>query len=151
MTTLLPLAHDPRVNPDGTLSIGALTLPVWMAQDLAHKLLAACGQTSHALDSRARVVAYVDRLFDGAHLVTVRDMADHGYATCPAVRDDDTHAWVRLGSTTAVRVLREGARGRGFALSWREDGILGIVPELVMPMVRVSVGWASCARLGVWL
>lgn len=144
---LAALAID--VHPDGTISVGGLTMPAWMAADVAARLAEAARSTTAEQDARRLAREHLDRLYSHACIVAVRDMATGAMSKAPAMRWTDQRASVRVGDTVDAWLVRDGDRARGFLRAWAVDELAagGFVCVTVRPFARVSIPWAGVARL----
>lgn len=136
---MLVVPHD-----DGTISIGAASMPAFAARDLAVRILEACGNVPEEVAGRIRCRQHLDALFAGAEVIDVRDMQTRAIGRFPALRDG-RRLVVRLGDSVTATLLEEGERFRGFAVQHRDDAIFGVVGEVMRPFVRFSAA-ANQAR-----
>lgn len=133
-------------NEDGSVTVGAATMPAWMASDVAVRIAEAAGSVPGAVARRRAVRLFLDRLFLGAHLVRVRDLRSGAYSLAPAYREGQ-RAHVRLGDSASAWCRRDGKRARGMLVEWHHDAIHGFVCTAVEDFGRVSVAWAAVDRM----
>ena len=131
---------------DGSIQIGALTLPVFAARDVAVRILEACGDVPEEAQGRVRCREHLDRVFARSAVVYVRDMQTRATGRFPAIRDG-RRLVVRLGDSVTATLLDEGERHRGFAQQWRADPLFGPVAELMEPLGRFSAASVQVRQL----
>jgi hypothetical protein len=138
-------------TPNGTIQCGPLTLPAWMAADLAVRLAEAAESTTAAQRTRRLAREHLDRLYATARTVAVRDMQTGAVGKGLALRWSESRASVRVGDTVDAWLLRDGNRARGFLRQWYADELAagGFVTVTIDPFTRVSVPWAVVARLRI--
>lgn len=138
-----------HANPDGTVQLGAVALPSWMASDIAVRLAEASGEVPEAQASRRRVREHLNALgtWQPAKYRNV-ETRQTSMGMLLRLPGRDTLAWLRVSDTVTCLVRREGelyARGCGL-VQWREDALLGFTFDTADLTTRLSVRWGQKGR-----
>jgi hypothetical protein len=138
-----------HANADGSVQLGEVSLPAWLAQDISVRLAEAAGEVPEVQASRRRVREHLNALgtWQPAKYrnVETRQTAMGMLLRLPG---RDTLAWLRVSDTVTCLVRREGelyARGCGLS-QWREDTLLGFTFDAVDLTTRLSVRWGVKGR-----
>lgn len=134
---------------DGQVSIGGMTVPAWMASDLALRIAEAAGDVPAAMERRREVRLHLDRMFASARLVGVREMRPGAHPYKALAYREGRRAHVRIGDAVTAWMRHDAGskRARGMLVEWHHDALYGFVCTTVDGWPRVSMAWRSVERL----